>query len=819
MKRLAFNGGEITPSMALRSDMDAYARSCSKLVNFDVAATGGISRRRGMRHVDDAFPDASRLFPYIYSEHLVYLVELGHESMRVREGSDPFAVVAEFEGGETWSYGDLQRVACLQINSLLLLTSNDSPVMQLKLDADMQWSFTPYEYKTPPWQTIDTRDHPVTLTPRADGLYEIAWHEEEDPDETDPDPGDVLRASHYTERAEAFATSSELRGGNWIIIGENDAGITPSTRLGVDGHIAVTTGKVEECYVCISDWDGAHDFTQGCTSPANYKDNFMRAEDLSGFENIPAIFELDNKSNYKRGQKVKIKSGYWDLYTCIRPFKEGDYLPGKNLPAAYPAHFVRGIPVGPALPCRGTWKFYCSGTWYGTYEIRRNYDSDALSGEWDALGDSCSYIGSPENNIVTGDESGEECYLRLLLCSVRYKGGDLSAGWPADECANRLIVPSYKRHLHMRATADGYYEDVTPIRRALTSPLVTSDWSWCAMNSRYGYPALAALHETRLVLASTNLQPQTLWFSKTDDLNNFDTGKTDDAALHLTMSTATQAAICWLTSHGDVLMLGTEDAEWIITGGGNGITAETVRLANHGRVGSAHIPATVAVDRLLYCERGSGRVYQYGYSYESDSYTSSDVTVFADHIAMQGGGIVEGTILRKPYCVAVFALADGTAALMTYNTMHNVHAWHRYETEGRMESVCALPNGNESDRLFVITAREAGRKLEVIDPQSGYYDSDGLDYASTMETTAFSVPDADEQKRPASACMAHITTATPAANVTVSTAKGGYSAVNHTGTLTPGWVRLIGAAGWNERQKIGIRVTGDAPFELLAVQM
>ena len=73
MKRLAFNGGEISPAMALRADMDVYARSCSELTNFDVAATGGISRRRGMRHVDEAMEGYSRLIPYTYSGEIVYL--------------------------------------------------------------------------------------------------------------------------------------------------------------------------------------------------------------------------------------------------------------------------------------------------------------------------------------------------------------------------------------------------------------------------------------------------------------------------------------------------------------------------------------------------------------------------------------------------------------------------------------------------------------------------------------------------------------------------------------------------------------------------
>lgn len=45
-------------------------------------------------------------------------------------------------------------------------------------------------------------------------------------------------------------------------------------------------------------------------------------------------------------------------------------------------------------------------------------------------------------------------------------------------------------------------------------------------------------------------------------------------------------------------------------------------------------------------QRGSGRIYDYSYNYEQDGYTSSDLTIFADHIASATGGITGGTETR-----------------------------------------------------------------------------------------------------------------------------------------------------------------------------
>lgn len=71
----------------------------------------------------------------------------------------------------------------------------------------------------------------------------------------------------------------------------------------------------------------------------------------------------------------------------------------------------------------------------------------------------------------------------------------------------------------------------------------------------------------------------------------------------------------------------------------------------------------MAVDKVLYCERGGGRLYQYGYDFQSDSYVSRDLTVFADHIIAARRPASPGEpILRKPEARAVFTLKDGTLA-------------------------------------------------------------------------------------------------------------------------------------------------------------
>lgn len=823
MKRLAFNGGEISPAMSLRCDMDAYARSCSSLLNWEVSPTGGITRRRGMRTLAPAATEESRLIPFTYSSTLTYLIEISSSAITVRNtDGHPIQTFANNEDSD-WGYDDLSLITHLQLNSILLILSPESPPMQLQIQADYSWTLKPYTFKNPPWHTIDARDHEITLT-HTDGYYEIEFHEDENEEDTTPDPGDILRASYYTERQEASATSAQLRSGNWTLFSENSSGLSASSSFQPGNKLALATTPSYELFICTRDFTGANDFTQGCTSPANYSGGdepcFIRAEDATGFDTIAPITALSSSSTYKKGDKIKLRSGYWQLYTCIRPFTAQDYIAGLNSPSDYPSHFIAGIPVGLPLTSRGTWKFHCSGTWFGSYEIRRSYTTADLTALWETLGESLSLIGSPTNNIITGNEEEEECHLRLFLTSIRYQGADIASGWPPDECGNSLVSSPYKHDMHLTVMPDGLLQDTSPIKRTLTSTLTTDDWSWCAFNGRYGYPSLAALHESRLVLASTELQPQTIWLSRTDDLNNFGAGSTDNAALHLTMTTQTQAAICWLTSRGSSIQLGTEDGEWVIQSStGGAITPSTARIVNHGRIGSAHIPAVSAADRLLYCERGAGRLYQFSYDYSQDAFISQDLTIFADHILTQGGGITGGTMLRKPYCIAVFTLADGTLALMSYNTHHNVNAWHRWNTAGTIESVCALPNGNAPDNLYLITNRNGNRSIELVNEESPFLDADELPYTSEMETTAFTIPDADEHLRHTAEIRFYITTPTPAETITTRTASSTYTPIARRGPLPTGWNTACTTSGWQGRTLLGIRVSGNTPCQILALQM
>lgn len=345
-------------------------------------------------------------------------------------------------------------------------------------------------------------------------------------------------------------------------------------------------------------------------------------------------------------------------------------------------------------------------------------------------------------------------------------------------------------------------------------------WSFAAFRGVYGFPSLVDVFQQRLVLAATQAQPQTVWLSKTDDLNSFEVGKQDDSALALTLSTTTQNRICWLMAQSSRLLLGTADAEWAVSGGQGVMTYANARADSHGFVGSSDVPALMATDKVLYVERGGGRVYQYGYDYESDGFVSRDLTVFADHVLADGGGCRGVAFVRKPEPRAVFVRRDGALALMTYNSMHQVHAWHRYTTEGVFEGVAVLPNGDQADLLFALVEREDGRFIEVLAPGNEFQDPGGRDFVSVLETNALISLEAAGRRQHSGGVMFFFGSDALVDGVEVSIDGTRWDVLDRSPSsfLTRGWHSLVSDGCWNYDSMVGIRVSGNRDFNLLAIQ-
>lgn len=940
MIRCAFNGGELSPTSAVRADLDNFHRGASRIENLDLGQMGGVSRRRGFRRIAAAL-DGSIILPYIYSTNDRYLVEVSPSLLRVLSAEGD--VVASLPS--VWSQDDVSALRHKQVNSMLFLACPTHELMVLKRDDEGMFSLAPYEFKARPWRYEEFRDFPVRLT-LDEGCYRVSFGEHASDPDAAVNEGDVMRVQVTVPQQTGFSTGAVIRQG-WVIANA----FTAASTFTAGKKLCLNEGSYWSWWTCDRDFNGAADFVDGLTSPADYPEHFHKGvichsnmitckgtwtfycykewygtyaverrfpnEDwqLLGTSNSPVgaasnlqltgdeageecylrlmLYEsqLSNGSDPSQGfpadscgNKLVVDAYKKDVVLRLHSLSTSDV---RKLTLPLGSDFCdffekKGLPVFSALLVDGV-------KVDGGFEVSREgrmltvkpdglTTDDVGAGsmvhlEWEQAEVSLDRFAEgsiemyrfflPAGTVVSMQGfvcvyAGQTIQLNstLNVCSFcEGNGGSYSLmpvfstmeeasftvpedgvyvvrmeTWPGGSVSQRaraqLEVPACTAWMEAEAaevTASAEYslwDNVSAVPEGVPPSGESLMWSFAAFRGVYGFPSLVDVFQQRLVLAATQAQPQTVWLSKTDDLNSFEVGKQDDSALALTLSTTTQNRICWLMAQSSRLLLGTADAEWTVSGGQGVMTYSNARADSHGFVGSSDVPALMATDKVLYVERGGGRVYQYGYDYESDGFVSRDLTVFADHVLADGGGCRGVAFVRKPEPRAVFVRRDGALALMTYNSMHQVHAWHRYTTEGVFEGVAVLPNGDQADLLFALVSREDGRFIEVLAPGNEFQDPGGRDFVSVLETNALISLEAAGRRQHSGGVMFFFGSDALVDGVEVSIDGTRWDVLDRSPSsfLTRGWHSLVADGCWNYDSMVGIRVSGNRDFNLLAIQ-
>lgn len=935
MIRCAFNGGELSPTSAVRADLDNFHRGASRIENLDLGQMGGVSRRRGFRRVAAAL-EGSVILPYVYSTNDRFLVEVSPSLLRVLSAEGD--VVASLPS--VWSQDDVSALRHKQVNSMLFLACPTHELMVLRRDDEGMFSLAPYEFKARPWRYEEFRDFPVRLT-LDEGCYRVSFGEHASDADAAVNEGDVMRVQVTVPQQTGFSTGAVIRQG-WVVAGA----FTAASTFTAGKKLCLNEGSYWSWWTCDRDFNGAEDFVDGLTSPADYPEHFHKGvichsntitckgtwtfycykewygtyaverrfpnEDwqLLGTSNSPVgaasnlqitgdeseeecylrlmLYEsrLSSGSDPSQGfppdscgNKLVVDAYKKDVVLRLHSLSTSD-VRKLTLPLegdAYDYCVYAGLPAVNALVVDGErFSGECPLSREGrTLTVRpRGLTTDDVGAgsmvrlEWTQAAESVNKSGNGNaasifmsrfltaGTVVTlqgwrSVQSGMEIVLPSTIKGM--SGGRYAEVFSAMEEASytvpedglflisvqawtesnvklrsrvRVEVPACTAWMEAEAaevTASAEYslwDNVSAVPEGVPPSGESLMWSFAAFRGVYGFPSLVDVFQQRLVLAATQAQPQTVWLSKTDDLNSFEVGKQDDSALALTLSTTTQNRICWLMAQSSRLLLGTADAEWAVSGGQGVMTYSNARADSHGFVGSSDVPALMATDKVLYVERGGGRVYQYGYDYESDGFVSRDLTVFADHVLADGGGCRGVAFVRKPEPRAVFVRRDGVLALMTYNSMHQVHAWHRYTTDGVFEGVAVLPNGDQADLLFALVSREDGRFIEVLAPGNEFQDPGGRDFVSVLETNALISLEAAGRRQHSGGVMFFFGSDALVDGVEVSIDGTRWDVLDRSPSsfLTRGWHSLVADGCWNYDSMVGIRVSGNRDFNLLAIQ-
>ena len=235
-------------------------------------------------------------------------------------------------------------------------------------------------------------------------------------------------------------------------------------------------------------------------------------------------------------------------------------------------------------------------------------------------------------------------------------------------------------------------------------------WSIGAWGGEQGYPCSCAMYQDRLVLAGSNLQPQTIWMSRTGDYADFSTSDPlrDDDAVNITLAGSSADGIHSLTASGDLLVF-TVGGEWKIKGAGDAGAITPTALAAHQQtnIGTKNIQPLIAGGHVILVQAQGQKVYALGYDLNTDGYSGSELTILSGHI-FEGKEIVDMAYQKEPDSLLWFVLSDGTCAVCTYNPEHEVIGWSRQVlASGKVKILCGLFSDTRTE-LFCVCDTGSG---------------------------------------------------------------------------------------------------------------
>jgi hypothetical protein len=254
-------------------------------------------------------------------------------------------------------------------------------------------------------------------------------------------------------------------------------------------------------------------------------------------------------------------------------------------------------------------------------------------------------------------------------------------------------------------------------------------------------PSVCTFFEQRLVFAATNNNPQTLFFSKSADYENFTIGSgADNDALIYTIASNKVNAIRYLSATR-ILIIGTSGGEYVLTTTNGGpVTATTTVIRKYSNYGCTNDEPVQVADLTLFIQRGGRKVREFKYTGEVDTggYAAPDVTILAEHLTE--GGLTAFAYQQEPESLIWALRADGTLLGLTYRREEEVVAWHKHVIGGSfgsgqavVESIISLPTDSGEDELYMIVKRtinsQTKRYIELMKD---------FDFGSTS-TTAFFV--------------------------------------------------------------------------------
>lgn len=719
----AFTGGEISAEVANRVDLDKYQFAVLQAYNCLIKPHGPIYRRPGMKYMARTkYNDkACILVPFNGTDSTDYLLEIGEKYIRVHKNG----LYINIEVVTPYTADMLQDLRFVQSADTMFIASGKYPVKQLARYSDTDWRFADFEITDMYFDESTSLENYSGISYTVPGTYQFQ------PTVTGEYQIDIAGAGGGGGGGVKYSKPSN-HGHHYYCVGGGAGGngerIIKTVTLSKDTSYTVTVGSGgaggsgKGSYGTASSGGnggnstacglvgrgggggggGSRESSGGSYQGTNGTQGATYGAGGGGIGGIAGTKYKDDSGKAGANGWVKI------LYTGNKELtpsattgnitlKSNKNIFASSKPGAY-IKLKQEIASKTVSTSNGTtervrvgenWKVISHGTWSGSFAIEKSDDGES----WKEYR---KYTSKDDYNPSESGSVTEPVFLRAV-CTIT-----------SGTCTVDLTAMAYNAEGVVKLTE--ITSDSTAkahVEKELGSTDMTTNFLWGAWSEEFGYPQTLCFFQDRLCFGGTKKQPYMVWMSRTGDYGNFSVEKasgtvTDDSAVALAFVSRKQFKILHLIASTDLIVL-TAGNEWTVSGSDTVTPSKAVPKMQTTR-GCSTVEPLMIGGRIVFVQGRGSTVRDMAYSYETDSYGGNDLTLLAKHI-IENVQIVDSAYKQEPDSTIYFVRSDGTMACLSYIMEQKVYAWSTIETQGKIEAVAAVQEGDE-DIIYLVVKRE-----------------------------------------------------------------------------------------------------------------
>jgi len=260
-------------------------------------------------------------------------------------------------------------------------------------------------------------------------------------------------------------------------------------------------------------------------------------------------------------------------------------------------------------------------------------------------------------------------------------------------------------------TTQTHFKDIAQ-EATIETPLSSIDSPCDGLN-----PNCVFFSQNRLIFGNTSGDPSLISASRLGSYKNFQKKFPieDDSPVSFSLSSKRANIIRHILESRQLVVL-TSSGEWAINGDAAGIlTVDSINAKQYSYNGSDSYPSPLNInDTILYVQDGGSIIRDLGFNFQSDGYGGNDLTILSVHL-FEGKTIVDWGFAQTPNSILWVVLDDGTFLSLTYIKEQEMLAWTRHDTDGLVENVAVIPDGNEDRVYFVVKRTIDGEDVRYIE--------------------------------------------------------------------------------------------------------